>query len=198
MVSGLHQIGSALLPLSRRGLLKGCIATGTGVAAMSLVGCSQPSPTPFKYLDASGHAVIKTLSRIMFPASNSLFPVSDIDISAGVDHLLSQLDPDIRGDVGIAISLFDYGATVLGWHFSRFSSLNDQDATEYVDRWQSGNDLQRGIATTLKKLVYTAYWQDSRTWKPVAFDGPVSDQWGLEKLGNTPMPVTEGETHVQN
>ena len=82
-----------------------------------------------------------------------------------------------------------YEISGLGWHFSSFIKLDQASAVGYVDRWQSGNELQRGVMTALKKLVYTAYWRDERTWAAVSFDGPVSDKWGLKNLGNAPMPA---------
>lgn len=180
-----------LQPLSRRSLLKGCVVAGMGVSAIGIAGCSDPATSTHSYLNAEDARVINRLARVMFPDDDRIFPVNQIPVEDNVSHLLSLVDPSIREDLSVAIKLFDYGAIVLGWHFSRFTSLDNKTAAEYCDRWQNGNDLQRGIASALKKLVYTAYWQDARTWNAVAFDGPVSDKWGLEKLGNAPLPVNQ-------
>lgn len=189
--SGINGFAEDLQPLSRRTLLKTCVAVGMGVSAIGITGCSEPAATGYRYLDADNAAVIAKLARVMFPADKRLFPVEQIPVEQNVSHLLGLVDAGIRDDLAIAIKLFDYGALVLGWHFSRFIHLDDREAAAYCDRWQNGNDLQRGIASALKKLVYTAYWQDSRTWSAVAFDGPVSDKWGLEKLGNAPLPLSQ-------
>lgn len=173
-----------LAPLSRRGLLKSSVLTGIGLATLSTIGCSDSSSIASKQAPVFQH-----LASIMFPANDTLVAVADIPILENIDHLLSLFPQAVQGDLDVAVSLFDYGAIVLGWHFSRFNQLNESSAVAYVNEWQNGNELQRGIVTALKKLVYTAYWQDEKTWSAVHFDGPVSDKWGLKKLGNAPMPA---------
>ena len=106
-----------------------------------------------------------------------------------VNHLLGFVPSDLRADLSAGIALFNYGAIVLGLHFASFLSLDEEAATRYVNEWQNGNEIQRGLMAGLKKLIYTAYWRDPRTWAPVEFDGPVSDKWGLDSLGNAPMPA---------
>ncbi|MDX1693918.1 MAG: twin-arginine translocation signal domain-containing protein [Ketobacteraceae bacterium] len=191
-----HEIAASLQPLSRRRLLKTCVAAGAGALAFGSLGCSEPAQQNATHLNPDTAAVFTGLSRVMFPPNEQLFSVDNVAITEPVSHLLGLLDPAVRKDLTTAVSLFDYGAIVLGWHFSRFSRLDQEAASRYVHRWQNGNQLQRGIITTLKKLVYTAYWKDPRTWEAVGFDGPVSDKWGLEKLGNAPVP-SEAPGHSQ-
>lgn len=178
-----------LQPLSRRALLKAGVITGVGISTLATVGCGQKPNSDAGAMPSEEAIVFDKLVAIMFPDNSVLFSAREIPITANVHHLLSLIDPGVRADLSVAVKLFEYGALVLGWHFTRFSQLTDDDAIAYVDAWQNGNDLQRGIMSALKKLVYTAYWQDERTWGAVAFDGPVSDKWGLKKLGNAPLPT---------
>lgn len=191
MAISARQLESELRVFSRRGLLKGCLAIGAGISVLGVSGCSSPSPPSGVLLGGDDARVIVRLAHLMFPDDGRLFPVEQVNVVKNVGHLIDMLDAAVREDVLAAIKLFEYGALVHGWHLSRFSSLAANHAVSYCDQWQNGNELQRAIVSVLKKLIYTGYWQDPRAWAPVDFDGPVSEKWRLEKLGNAALP--EGE-----
>ncbi len=91
--------------------------------------------------------------------------------------------------MGTGLGLFD-NAAVLS-HGRRFVDLSDADARAYFDSWGRASVIQRTLATVIKQLTYSAYWQEPATWAPTGFDGPVSDKWGLAYLGNAPLPADD-------
>lgn len=177
-----------LAPLSRRSFIKTGVAVGVGLTTLTTLGCSAPSSSDFN-ISKEDSDVLAKLIAVMLPDTQGFFPAKDIPMLENISHLLGLLPAEIQEDLSTAIQLFQYGSLILGWHLSRFTQLGEAEAVDYVNAWQSGNQLQRGIVSAFKKLVYTAYWQDERTWSAVSFDGPVSDKWGLEKLGNAPLPA---------
>ena len=186
-----EQVAAGLRPFSRRALLKGGTALALSASISLTLGCSQEHAVPsgLKVMTSGQKALFERLSQVLLPtAGTKMTPLEKVPVVENIDHLLMELPAHIRSDLGSAISLFDYGSLILGGHFSRFIHLNDADAIAYIDRWQNSNSIQRGIVTTLKKLVYVAYWRDESTWPPVEFDGPVSVRWGLPSLGNAPLP----------
>lgn len=184
-----YQLQNELRAFSRRTLLKSCLAVGAGVSTLGVIGCSGPAKESMPFLSQEDAHVIMHLANNMFPDDDRLLSIHEVSIAKNVSKLIGMLNESVRSDVIAAIKLFEYGALVLGWHLSRFSKLTGEDAIAYCNQWQNGSELQRGILTVLKKLIYTAYWQDSNTWASVSFDGPVSEKWQLEKLGNTAMPT---------
>lgn len=185
-------IESQLAPYNRRAFLKGgmAVALGTGVALT--LGCSNEPPldAALATLTPSQQILFDRLSKVLLPTADTRFAaLEQTPVLANIDKLFGQLDAGVRDDLGGAIALFEYGALVMGGHFSRFTRLNDADAIAYIDQWQNGHSLQRGIVTTLKKLVYASYWREQSTWEAVDYDGPVSDRWGLPALGNAPLPA---------
>jgi hypothetical protein len=44
------------------------------------------------------------------------------------------------------------------------------------------------VVSSLKMLLTLGYWQDIRTWPSLQYDGPVTEKWGIRRLGNAPMP----------
>lgn len=169
----------------RRSFLRGSLFL-TGAASAGLISGCLPGHvpnTPFMLMQ-----ILKRLQPVALPDVAPLVSARNIPIEINVNAMLNLMDAQIIEDLEMAAVLFEYGASVLGWHFARFSSLNDADALEYVERWQNGVSMQRGIVTVFKKLLYASYWRDPSTWAPVGFEGPVSEQWGLPSLGNAPFP----------
>lgn len=179
----------SLQPFNRRAFLKGSIMAGVGAAAALSLGCSNDAIQKHTYMSNEDAEVLSKLVETMFPSGTGIYPVENVPMLENINHLLSFVDPGLRSDLSAGIKLFNYGAIILGWHFATFLDLSTEDSTQYVNEWQNGNEIQRGLLAGLKKLIYTAYWRDENTWDAVEFDGPVSDKWGLQSLGNTPMPT---------
>lgn len=187
-----NQIQADLAPLNRRAFLKAGLGLAVSTSTVLTLGCSSEAPIDpaLKILTPAQQALFQRLVTVLLPAEgNSLTPAASVPVLANIDHLLAGLDDKVRGDLGAGITLFEYGSLVLGGHFSRFTRLNDAEAVAYIDAWQNGSSIQRGVAATLKRLVYASYWRDESTWAPVQFDGPVTERWGLPSLGNAPLPA---------
>ena len=185
----LRDIESQLAPLSRRRFLVYASKGACLLGAVPLLGCdSGGKASTGRALTAQQVDFFNHLANLLLPTGSQLTPLSEIPLIANLDQMFSQSSEEIRGNLGVAINLFEYGGWFLGGRFSRFTRLQGSEAVAYIDEWQNGHYMQQGIITILKKLVYASYWQDERTWSPLAFDGPVSDNWGLKSLGDAPLP----------
>ena len=183
-----------LAPLNRRGFLKAGLAASLTAGSLLTWGCSADIPTnaALNHMTASQQQLFQRLVDLLLPqTTNKLTPATQIPVLANINTLFGMLDPSVHNDLSMAIGLFDYGSLVLGGHFRRFGKLDDAAALSYIESWQGGNSIQRGVVSTLKKLVYASYWRDETTWGPLDFDGPVSERWGLPSLGNAPLPMGE-------
>ena len=186
----LQSLEQDLAPLSRRGFIKAGVDIAAGISMVSVVGCSDHSePSPYNFSSANAEVLDKLIDTMLPPGALGFYPAAQLPMLENISHLLGFVPEKIRSDLGVAITLFDYGAVILGLNFSRFTNLDSEAATDYVNQWQSGNQIQRGIMSGLKKLVYTAYWRERESWAAADFDGPVSLKWQLPKLGNAPMPL---------
>lgn len=178
--------------MNRRAFLKAGLVTAIGTSTLLTMGCSSEAPfdSGLKVLTPSQQALFARLVDVLLPTQGTaMADTRSVPVLANVDHLLAGLEPKVREDLGAAMMLFEYGSLVLGGHFSRFTRLDDADAIAYIEDWQHGNTIQRGVAATLKRLVYASYWRDEKTWAPVDYDGPVTVRWGLPSLGNAPLPA---------
>lgn len=171
----------------RRSFLRGSLMLAGAASSGLLLGC-QPANTPVGSAAPMLMKVLNRLEPVALPDVPPLVPASRVDIDRYIQELLALMDPQILKDLDGAATLFEFGSSVLGWHFARFTSLADADVMEYVERWQNGVSMQRAIVTVFKKLLYASYWRDPATWVPLSFDGPVSVKWGLPSLGNAPFP----------
>lgn len=176
---------------SRRSFLKSsALVAGSIAGSSALTGCSSSEVvTGLKVMTPMEKTVFEKLISVCLPTQGSiLVSPQTVPIIANIDHLYALVDPKIRSDLKAAASLFEYGSTVIGFHLKPFSKLSDDDAKAYIEKWQVGATIQRGIATALKKLVYSSYWREDATWPPLDYDGPVSVKWGLAPQGNSPLP----------
>lgn len=186
------RVAQELAPLSRRVFLKAGLGVAMATGTVMTLGCSSEPPvdSTLKTLTVSQQALFARLTEVVLPTrGTALAPISDVPVLANIDKLFSGLHPAVLDDLAGAIMLFEYGSLFMGGHFTRFTRLSDADAVAYIDAWQNGNSIQRGVVTTLKKMVYASYWRDEKTWAPVDYDGPVTVRWGLPSLGNAPLPA---------
>ncbi len=186
------QVASQLAPFSRRSFIKAGIGVAVSSSSLLTLGCSsEPAiDSSLSALTASQQKLFSRLISLLLPTSGTdMTAVETVPVLGNINHLFASLESKVLGDLSGATTLFEYGAVLLGGEWSRFTKLSDAAALSYIEDWQNGNTIQRGIATTLKKMVYASYWRDESTWAPLDYDGPVSVRWGLPSLGNAPLPA---------
>lgn len=181
--------------LTRRRFLRSGVILGVGIPSLlSLNACSsnpKPPPKGIENLESSHIEIFQKLAQVLFPVEGTdLKSPKEIPLIKNIDTMLGTLEPSMLEDVHGLISLFNVGPYVSGFHLKAFTALETEAAIEYIDSWQEGFFIQRAIASTMKKFIYASYWRDESTWPPLEFDGPVSEKWGLIRLGNAPLPLS--------
>lgn len=189
-----NEIESGLAPMNRRRFLATSTRLTLAVGMGGLVSACSDAPkdkvAAGGALSSSQMAFFQRMSDVLLPTEGTaMTPLASVPVLGNLDGLFGGMPEKVRGDLGMAIDLFEHAGLVMGWHFSRFTRMSDQDSVSYIDSWQSGHPMQQGIVTVLKKLIYASYWRDEKTWPPLQFDGPVSEKWGLPSLGEAPLPA---------
>lgn len=193
-----NDVTVALAPLSRRRFLKLGLWTAAGVTAVAAGGFALLRRSPrdglampegLAWMEPSHYQLFSRLAEVLLPtAGTALFPVEKVPVVAHVNAILGSLEPDVRKQLGMGLSLFD-NAAVVG-HWRRFVDLSDADALAYVTEWVNSDAMpKRAIGFVVTKLTHTGYWMDSHTWPAVEFDGAVTKKWGIPSRGNQPLPV---------
>ena len=142
------QIQDGLAPLNRRAFLKAGLGVAVAASSVLTLGCSSEVPVDpaLKALSASQQALFQRMTHILLPTKGtSLASVDSVPVLANINQLFSGLDAKVLGDLEGATMLFEHGSLLLGGHFSRFTRLDDAGALAYIESWQNGNSLQRGI-----------------------------------------------------
>lgn len=186
------RLQSGLGPLSRRGFLRAGAILGTGVASGvwgvrdALASESMEMPASIRYLTPLEYRVLDKIRTIFFAPEKFDMPTTvEIPVLENVDAMVGRLNKSVRSNIGLAVRLFEFSS---GYRLTRFSSMDDEAARKYLEKWQNGLSFQRGLITTLKAVIGLGYWRDERTWKALDYDGPVTVKWGIKKLGNAPLP----------
>lgn len=183
---------AGLEPLSRRRfLVAGLRLTAATGALMVLPGQALSAerkgvPPGINHLTDLEYRVFDKLRVIMLPTEKFNLPSSEeIPVMQNVDNWVGKLNQRSRLLLKVGTQALEYGTV---WSFSRFSQMSDARAQKHLYNWQTGNVMQRGVASSLKMLLTLGYWQDIRTWPSLQYDGPVTEKWGIRRLGNAPMP----------
>lgn len=192
------EVVAALAPLSRRRFLKtGLLVTAGATAALAggfaLLRRSPRdavvAPAGLKHLKPAHYQLFARLAEVLLPTTGTaLLPAGKVPVVANVDAILGALEPSVRQQLAMGLSLFD-NAAVLG-HWKRFVDLPDDEARAYVSDWVNSDVMpKRAIGFVVSKLTHTGYWMDERTWPAIEFDGAVTKKWGIPSRGNQPLPV---------
>lgn len=185
---------AGLEPLSRRRFLTaGIRATAATGALLVLPGrvlaadtAAGGLPAGIKHLTELEYRVFDKLRVIMLPTEKFDLPSSiEIPVMANVDVWVGKLNQRTRTLLKLGAQTLEYGSL---YRFSRFTTMSEAHAARHVNNWQTGNVLQRGVMSSLKMLITLGYWQDTRTWPSLQYDGPVTEKWGIRRLGNAPLP----------
>ena len=175
--------------LSRRTFTKLSVLTGAG--ALVLPACSDESSVPSGSvtLTADERELLERFAEVYVPTDGtSLKPLSDVPVVDNIEHAVSLMDAPTVEQVRIGLKLFNYGSVLIGLHFARFVKLSTVQRIDYIERWERGLEIQRGVSTVLKKLMCYGYWKDIEAGRAIGYQGPVSEAGGIRSLGNAPMP----------
>ena len=183
---------AGLEPLSRRGFLRTSVLAGAALSS----GCSSlfgrreaPETLQYHSLTPDEVEVITRLTEVMLPAESYGLPSSTTVVPTveNIDMMAQRLPKQTRDLMGLGIWVFN-NRPMVSFKFSKFTSLSDEKALAYVEAMQEGTFFERGLMTTLKALVALNYWRDERTWPGLEYHGPVTEMWGVRRLGNAPLP----------
>lgn len=183
---------AGLAPLSRRSLLR-----FTAIAGLALTtGCAQllgrrEAPSAVRYAHLSDDEVrlmTKLVRAILTTEAYGLpDPIDDVPTLKNIDVMVGNMASNQRTLLRLGFFIFDH-RPIAGLKFKRFSSLSDEEATRYFIAMQEGPFFERGLATSMKALITLNYWRDPQTWAALDYWGPVTERWGITRLGNQPLP----------
>tara|TARA_B100000676_G_scaffold304092_1_gene355706 strand:- start:140 stop:736 length:597 start_codon:yes stop_codon:yes gene_type:complete len=183
---------AGLEPLSRRSFLRSSVLASAAITS----GCASmfgrrdaPQALQYHSLNDDEAGVITRLTEVMLPTARYGLPSSTevVPTVKNVDAMCQKMPQQTRELLGLGIWVFN-NRPMVSFKFSQFTSLSDDKALDYVNAMQEGSFFERGLMTTLKALVALNYWRDERTWPGLEYHGPVTEVWGVRRLGNAPLP----------
>lgn len=201
---------AGLEPFGRRGFLRTALIAGTTV----LAGCANllggfggkkagsgalpavdTSSAPERAnadqsLSPAERAVFEKLVRAIMPLeAHGYLDAQTIPVMENIENMIRAMPPQLRDRLNLALTAFDAAAILLvSFKFRRFSVLSDTEALAYINSWHEGTFIQRGAMTSLKVIVCVNYWRDQRAAAKIDYDGPVTEKWGVPRLGNQLLP----------
>jgi hypothetical protein len=190
-----REVNAHLKPLSRRRFLKWGVdvvaVLGAAGVCIGVLGKPETEPLPagINHLSENEYAIFKRFLQVAYPVEGTNLPDPlEIPTLHHLDAVVGTFPPHLRSQLGTAFGLFNYAAVVVGANGKGFTSLDDDAAKAYCEKWATGNSIQRGVMMVMKKLCALSYWGQPPAYESVGFEGPVTKRFGYEILGNAPMP----------
>lgn len=182
--------------LNRRGFLRASVIAGaaltTGCASITgrIIGRREaPDALVYSSLTEAEVAIATRLTEVLLPTHRHNMPSStdEVPTLANLDSMVGRMSPQTRQLFGLGFWVLEH-RPVASLRLRRFSKMDDEQAHEYLESLQNGTFVERGLLTQMKALVAVNYWRDSRTWPALDYHGPVTETWGVRRLGNAPVP----------
>lgn len=176
--------------LGRRDFLK-LAAVGAGLAASGFFPALAQAALPkgIRFMGDAEYRVFQRLMQVTLPVKGTKFASLDaIPVMQTLDAaLLGGMAPHELEGLKAGVKAFEEAPRKT--YGKPFSKLSDRQAAAICDAWgNSAVAMERGLVTALKKLITLAYWANPPTWAALGYDGPVSQRWGLQSIGNAPLP----------
>lgn len=100
--------------------------------------------------------------------------IEDTDVVGFIDAYVAEMHPTVRRDLMRCLAYVEHIAPLGSGYISRFTRLEPDEQDKVLAGMESsGKDLLRGGFAGLKALVFMGYYRDARTWKVLAYDGPL-------------------------
>jgi hypothetical protein len=177
--------------LYRRTFTKLSVLTGASALVLPAWGGASATSVGSVTLTADERELMERFAEVFLPTDGtSLKPRTDVPVVDNIEHAFSLMDAPTLDQVRIGLKLFDFGSVLIGLHFAKFVHLSVEQRLDYIRRWERGIEMQRGIATVIKKLLCYGYWKDIDAARAIGYQGPVSVAGGIPNLGNAPMPAS--------
>lgn len=200
---------AGLEPFGRRGFLRTALIAGTTVLAgcanlLGGFGGKKAESGVLPAVDTSSaperanadqslspveRAVFEKLVRVIMPLeAHGYLDAQTVPVMENIENMIRAMPPQLRDRLNLALNAFDAAAILVSFKFRRFSMLSDTEALAYINSWHEGTFIQRGAMTSLKVIVCVNYWRDQRAAAKIDYDGPVTEKWGVPRLGNQLLP----------
>lgn len=188
--------------LSRRGFLRASVIAGaaltTGCASVTsrIIGRRDaPDAVVYGSLSESEVAIATRLTEVLLPTERHGMPSSTNDVPTlhNLDDMVGRMSPQTRQLFGMGFWVLEH-RPVASLRMRRFSRMDDEQAHKYLESLQNGTFVERGLLTQMKALVAVNYWRDAQTWPALDYHGPVTETWGVRRLGNAPEPRAEARS----
>jgi hypothetical protein len=172
---------------SRRFLLRGTVLGAVAMALGGALGSWIRRPTrlptsPTRALTADQAAILTAIAETFLPAAPGCPSVQDVQLVERVDAKLATVAAEDVDEVRTLLSVFEYGAPLLGPASGRFTALSDAARERYLAGWEhSSLAFKRTGFHALKYLVYLYYYDAPRSWKKLRYTGPQIPRMGEER-----------------
>jgi hypothetical protein len=168
---------------TRRGFLRLAGAT----AALGALGqlrelplrAAPPGADPF--FDAGETEILTQLAERILDTGEPAAPrVRDTATVAAIDALCAQLDPELAGQLPLALRLFEWGPWIFDWTPARFTRMDPAQQDASLQAWATSRlALRRQAFQGVRNLCLFGYYSQPEVWPAIGYQGPLLGRGAL-------------------
>lgn len=155
----------------KRGLLGGVLlAAGGTTLALSSTKLSFRPARALKVLGEKHFAIMAAIAARTIPEGGD-----PVEVTHGVDDVLSIAVPETRDDVRGLLMLFEnaLAGLIFDGRFKPFTQLDGADQDAVLAAWRDSSiTVRRGGYHALRKLTLASYYASTSVWEGVGYPGP--------------------------
>ncbi len=164
--------------LSRRTVLKvgltgGGLLLAGGGGLLALRG-SAPAVEGLQVLSKYQYRVAAALARTIIPDGGP-FPAGagKFDMARAFDAYLADESSQVAGDLGMALTLVEFGPLLFEGRPAVFSHLGAKEQLEHWNSWSVSSRLtQRQAYVAFNKFFCLVFYDHPEVWKSIGWSGP--------------------------
>jgi hypothetical protein len=162
--------------LSRRGVIKTALASGSAVAlgagGLAALRGRAPAVKGLRALSPHAYRTMRHLAAAAFPELN--VPEPRVDLARAFDGYLADEPLLAQKEAGQALLLLEYGPVVFQGSLRTFSHLDPEAALKHFVAWGTSDSLlRRQVAGGLRRFLCLLFYDDAAVWSSLGYDGPL-------------------------
>jgi hypothetical protein len=162
---------------TRRGFLRlaGATAALGALGQLRALPLRAAPPGAPRFFDPGETEILTQLAERIVDSDDPAAPrVRDTAAVAAIDALCGRLDPEIAGQLPLALQLFDWGPWIFDWTPSRFTRMDAAAQDASLRAWlESRLALRRQAFQGIRNLCLFGYYSQPEVWPAIGYQGPL-------------------------
>jgi len=163
---------------TRRGFLRlaGATAAFASLARLRALpaGAAAPLAGERFFGPAETEILTRIAERVCDTGDPAAPPLRETGAIASIDAFCRSLDPELTGQLPLALRLFEWGPFLFDWTFTPFTRMSDAERDASLRAWMTSRlAIRRQAFLAVRNLCLLGFYSQPETWRMIGYQGPL-------------------------